>query len=85
MADETKTRFFYGLLKLHTKKARYEHRVEFLENCQAKDVILHGLMLHKTTNLDNCSDEFQNNWMNILSRASGELRDLVLGECRLAK
>ena len=41
-------------------------------------------MLHKTANLDNCSDEFQNNWMNVLSRASGELRDLVLGECRLA-
>ena len=40
-------------------------------------------MLHKTANLDNCSDEFDNNWINILSRASGELRDLVLRECRL--
>ena len=84
MADETKTRYFYGLLKLHTKKVRYEHHMEFLENCQAKDVIPHGLMLHKTANLDHCSDEFQNNWINILNRASGELRDLVLGECRLA-
>lgn len=41
-------------------------------------------MLHKTANLDNCLDEFQNNWVNILNHASGELRDLVLGECRLA-
>jgi len=56
--------------------------MEFLENCQAKDVIPHGLMLHKTANLDSCSDEFQNNWMNILNRVSRDLRDLVLGECR---
>ena len=83
MADETKTRYFYGLLKLHTKRVCYEHHMEFLENCKAKDVIPHGFMLHKTANLDNCSDEFQNNWMNILNRASGELRDLVFTECRL--
>ena len=57
--------------------------MEFLENCKAKDVIPHGLMLHKIANLDNCSDEFQNNWRTILNRASGELRDLVFRECCL--
>ena len=75
MAENTKTHCFYRLLKLHTKKNPHEYHQEFLEDCKAKDVIPHGLMHHKTAHLDTLSDEFQNNWMNILNRASRELRD----------
>ena len=75
MAEKTKTPCFYRLLKLHTKKNPHEYHQEFLEDCKAKDVIPRGLMHHKTAPLDTLSGEFQNNWMNILNRASRELRD----------
>lgn len=84
MAENTTTRYFYKLLKLHTKKVRYEHHNEFLADCVARDVVPEGLRLHKTANLESFSDEFENNWMNILNGASRQMRDLVLTESRVA-
>ena len=84
MAEKTATRYFYKLLKLHTKKVRYEHHNEFLADCMARDVVPEGLQLHKTANLDSFSDAFENNWLNILNGASRQMRDLVRTETHLA-
>ena len=84
MAEETRTRYFYKLLKLHTKKVCYEHHCEFLADCKTNDMVPEGLQLHKTVNVDSFSDEFDYKWKNVLDGASKEMRDLVNQECQLA-
>ena len=84
MAEETKTRYFYKLLKLYTKKVRYEHHCEFLADCKTRDIVPEGLQLHKTANVDSFSDEFEYKWKNVLDGASKDMRDLVYQECQIA-
>lgn len=84
MTEETRTRLFYKLLKLNTKKVRYEHHCDFLAYCKTRDAIPEGLQLHKTANVDSFSDKFDNKWKNVLDGASKEMRDLVYQECQLA-
>lgn len=84
MTKETRPRFFYKLLKLNTKKVRYEHHCDFLAYCKTRDAIPEGLQLHKTANVDSFSDKFDNKWKNVLDGASKEMRDLVYQECQLA-
>lgn len=83
MAEETRTRYFYKLLKLHTKKVRYEHHCEFLADCKTRDMVPERLQLHKTANVDSFSDEFEYKWKNVLYGASKEMPDLVYQECQL--
>lgn len=84
MTKETRPRFFYKLLKLNTKKVRYEHHCDFLAYCKTRDAIPEGLQLHKMANVDSFSDKFDNKWKNVLDGASKEMRDLVYQECQLA-
>ena len=51
MADKSESHYFYKLLKLNTKKVRYQHHHEFLRRCQDQDIIPDGLRLYKQQTL----------------------------------
>ena len=76
--------YFYKLLKLNTKKVRYQHHHEFLRRCQDQDIIPDGLRLYKTANIGRFSEGFEDNWEAILSGASRAMRDLITREAWLA-
>ena len=80
MANDVESHCFYKLLRLHAKKVRYEHHYEFLLSCQARDVVPDGLRLHKTANIDSFSEDFTDQWMEVLNGASKALRDLITTE-----
>ena len=84
MADKSLSHYFYKLLKLNTKKVRYQHRHEFLRRCQDQDIKPDGLRLYKTANIGRFSEGFEDNWEAILSGASRAMRDLITREAWIA-
>ena len=84
MADKSESHYFYKLLKLNTKKVRYQHHHEFLRCCQDQDIIPDGLRLYRTANIGRFSEGFEDNWEAILSGASRAMRDLITREACMA-
>lgn len=77
MAD---SREFFELLRLHKKRPKLKHHVEFLQTCERKSVVPEGLRIHKNLNIGEISKNVKMRMNEVLKSASQEMRKLTAEE-----
>ena len=78
--DEVDNGPFFKLLNLEKKYVKYTNHLQYLTECEARNVISGGFKLKKSSNIGYVSENFEEEWNKLLDDCSHGLQRLLLDE-----
>ena len=83
LRSESATLFVFKLLNLEKKYAKYTNHLNFLMECQRRNVISKGFRVKKSANIGHVSKTFRDDWDKILDDCSHRLQSLLTSEIQV--